>query len=179
MAATIPVRSIRAGSYWTVARSVARFTFASATPSARDRYRSMRFTQLAQVIPTTGRVNSVGEAELVLTVPTGYYRGVCWLRPGHPRRHHRRTSFHRGRRPLAHPIGRNGWDFPPFQQEGPHRGTAIAQDGPRDGAVDGGQWPRGNAPVEREGARRRARQSAVAPYHRGRWIDPAPARGRR
>src|SRR5918998_6063618 len=78
MAATIPVRSIRAGSYWTVARSVARFTFASATPSARDRYRSMRFTQLAQVIPTTGRVNSVGEAELVLTVPTGYYRGVCW-----------------------------------------------------------------------------------------------------
>src|SRR5919106_4166287 len=58
MAATIPARSIIAGSKRTVARSVARLTFATVTPSARDRNRSMRLTQLAQVIPTTGMLSS-------------------------------------------------------------------------------------------------------------------------
>src|SRR5688572_8367772 len=68
MVATIPVRSISAGSKRTVARSVARLTLASATPSARFRKRSMRFTQLAQVMPTTGRVSSEeGSAAVFVT----------------------------------------------------------------------------------------------------------------
>src|SRR5918992_3747852 len=79
MALTIPARSMTAGSKRTVARSVARLTFASATPSARARNRSMRFTQLAQVIPITGTVSSagaVGEAVVLIGAAQGYYRGV-------------------------------------------------------------------------------------------------------
>src|SRR5687768_4235631 len=103
MVATIPVRSINAGSKRTVARSVARLTFASATPSARFRKRSMRFTQLAQVMPTTGRVSSAeGSAVVFVTcfrilqgsIRRGAEHGDCGSRANADRRtrdsdHHR------------------------------------------------------------------------------------------
>ncbi|MCY1173639.1 hypothetical protein D9M73_138060 [compost metagenome] len=43
----------------TVAASVARFTFASLTPGIAERAFSTRLTQDAQVIPSTGKVQSV------------------------------------------------------------------------------------------------------------------------
>src|SRR5688572_5745359 len=44
----------------TVARFVARLTFASSTPSSLRRYRSIRFTQDAQAMPSTSRVRRRG-----------------------------------------------------------------------------------------------------------------------
>ena len=54
----------RAGSRRTVARSVARLTFASATPSVWRRKRSMRLTQEAQVMPSTPTERTMGRGAL-------------------------------------------------------------------------------------------------------------------
>ena len=69
----------------TLARSVARLTAASATPSARARKRSILVTHDAQVMPMTGIDSSVrGGALGVVIGPSGYYRGVCPARRGRP-----------------------------------------------------------------------------------------------
>src|SRR5919108_2744870 len=93
MAATIPDRSISPGSKRTVARSVARLTTASLTPSARRRKRSMRLTQLANVIPYTGTVSYASAGGAVDMVETwvegigpledtsGEYLCRGWARP--------------------------------------------------------------------------------------------------
>src|SRR5215207_1203223 len=47
-------RDVRAGSYSTVARAVAKLTAADPTPSAFDKRRSMRRAQAAHVIPVSG-----------------------------------------------------------------------------------------------------------------------------
>src|SRR5215218_3300260 len=47
-------RDVRAGSYSTVARAVAKLTAADSTPSAFDRRRSMRRAHAAHVIPVSG-----------------------------------------------------------------------------------------------------------------------------
>jgi hypothetical protein len=85
MAATMPRRSIRLGSKRTVARSVARLTAASATPSERPRNRSMRETQEAQVIPTTGSESSVrGVVDEVFTFGFRILQGS--IQPASPSR---------------------------------------------------------------------------------------------
>src|SRR6478672_7163850 len=60
MATTTSGRPTRVGSTVTVARSVARFTLASRTPSVLLRNRSIRLTHDAQVIPSIGRTMSIG-----------------------------------------------------------------------------------------------------------------------
>ena len=71
----------RVASTCTVARSVARLTVASRTPSVRRRYRSMRLTQEAQVMPWTSRTISMGAAPAGRA--TGLARSVIWTRWTH------------------------------------------------------------------------------------------------
>ena len=84
VAPTSSARPASAGSKLTVARSVARLTRPSATPGVLRRNRSMRLTQDAQVMPSTGRTSSVGPVGasvrrgIVGSVAfiIGYYRGI-------------------------------------------------------------------------------------------------------
>ena len=62
MAATTSGRPTSVGSTVTVARSVARFTLASRTPSVLLRNRSIRLTHDAQVMPSIGSTISIGFA---------------------------------------------------------------------------------------------------------------------
>ncbi len=87
-AATTSGRPTRVGSTVTVARSVARFTLASRTPSVLFRNRSIRLTHDAQVIPSIGRTMSIGLG----LVGVG---AVAFILPGSIPRHSRRTADER------------------------------------------------------------------------------------
>ena len=84
------------GSTVTVARSVARFTFASTTPSVLLRNRSMRLTHDAQVMPSIGSTISIGGRCGPAVVGLGglpYSPAVCHIHtPGqYPRKVGRRS----------------------------------------------------------------------------------------
>src|SRR5664279_4168260 len=104
-----------------MAVSVARFTVAVSTPGVLLRNRSMRLTQLAQVIPSIGSWTSTGVGGTSATVPVMF---ACILPgsipPGSART--ARIPVHSGRARLHRPAGTLGGD--------PRRGRAGRPRGP-------------------------------------------------